>query len=328
MRIQQANLHRQIGVVLAIGLILATALVSPASARPLAAGGDAGVRLLYSDGQGIALEIQTPDFAVQDTPAQGSTLSPLETGMTCQRISVPDYTTSTEPGRPQLPVKVVLLGVPADARLERRGDSAPDDSGRRAADHLPAPENKIETDQDGRAPVVTQVAARPDPEVYSADSLYPAQTVRLVDLGFMRSQRIVRLEITPFQVNPVSKLLQVHKLMRVVVRFQGEARAAAAASAVEPADFEAGLKSTLVNYEAAKTWRGTPATIAATPTPWLPPSPAYKILVKTAGFYQVNRAALAAAGRTGGHGRPAHLPPAEYGTRNRNPRNRRGRCTS
>ena len=61
----------------------------------------------------------------------------------------------------------------------------------------------MQLDAEGRVQDVVEEPAL-DAAVYGADRLYPAEIARVVDLGFMRSQRIVRLEVTPVQVNPVT----------------------------------------------------------------------------------------------------------------------------
>ena len=70
-------------------------------------------------------------------------------------------------------------------------------------------------------------------EVFGSIAFYPAETVRLIDLGFMRSQRIVRLEFYPVQFNPVSGELRVNDRLNVTVRF-GQARNSATTPCPQP----------------------------------------------------------------------------------------------
>ena len=268
--------------------ILAVSAVVPVTASSQADLGNAlrreGVILLGSDAQGISLELNTP--AYQSAEATAASIA-------CRNISVSDYVQSEDPGRPQLPVKVVLLGVPPGAELALDTFTV---QTTRTADALPicpAAPSGVERDETGEVRQVAHAAVA-DPAVYAADRFYPAAPVRLVDLGLMRSQRIVRLEITPFQVNPVTGELLHHQQVRVSVRFRGAAQNTGNTVA-EPSDFEAAFQQTLLNYDSARAWRVAEAS-AATPTAWTPPQPAYKIMVKAAGLYELTPAALAAAG--------------------------------
>ena len=108
---------------------------------------------------------------------------------------------SAEAGQPQLPVKVVLLGVPADAKLSLNDTAVGKPRCGAGVSVCPAVTRRVEQEPDGIVTATTYESRR-DPAIYSRDRFYPEQNVALVDLGFMRSQRIVRLEIYPSRVQP------------------------------------------------------------------------------------------------------------------------------
>jgi len=276
--------------------LLCLSLLSPLSAGALAAESGPGVRLLRSDEQGIVLELHTPDYELKEQMAKG---------MACQRIRVPGYAQSEEAGRPQLPLQVVLLGVPPEAELEL--DVTPLQTAR-VPGHFaicPAAEAVVEQGENGLIRYVMK-EADPDPAVYNVDSFYPPEVARLDDLGFVRSQRVVRLEIFPFQIHPLSGELRHHRHLRLTLRFRGGERAASPVA--EPKEFEVPLKRVLLNHESARAWRGKPMQAMADPLPnpsptrgragwgWTPPQPGYKIMVREEGIYELSQAALAAAG--------------------------------
>ena len=213
---------------------------------------------------------------------------------------------SEEVGRPQLPVKVVLLGVPSDAKLTLDVDASP---ARTIASGvaLCAAQPLSPADPDQAA---QEAAPARDLAVFGVDRFYPGESVRMIDLGFMRSQRIVRLEFYPVQFNPVTGVLRVNDRLEVTVRFdQGTNRAAATASAgtvTEPDEFETAFRGSLLNYETARAFRRDRGSSfgggggAAPAAAWMPPTlPAYKISVRDNGIYQLTRDALAARGLAG-----------------------------
>lgn len=281
--------HWWVTVTVALNL-LAALLVAPVGAVGAAASGAATpsgeVELLGSDAQGVRLALRVPQFA----------LAAADAGAACQQAQAAGFVQSEEVGRPQLPVKVVLLGVPPDAKLTLDVNAAPAQiiaSGVALCVAQPAPS----VEAAGGSSAVQ--AAAPDPTVYGANAFYPAEAVRLIDLGFMRSQRVIRLEIYPVQFNPSSQELRASAQIDVAVRFQPADGAMAVAGVVEePAAVEAAFRRSLLNYEAARGWREAAglAVASGAPDAWTPPQPGYKIAVREAGLYQLTRAALAAAG--------------------------------
>ena len=284
-----------------LNVILAALVASPASAFAAArlqaqAGTPAGeVRMLGSDAHGVSVELAAPAFALA-APADDAGK------VACQQAQAAGFVQSEEVGRPQLPVKVVLLGVPSDAKLTLDVDASP---ARTLASGVALcaaqPLSPADPDQAAQA-----AAPARDLAVFGVDRFYPGESVRMIDLGFMRSQRIVRLEFYPVQFNPVTGVLRVNDRLEATVRFdQGTNLAAATASAgtvTEPDEFETAFRGSLLNYETARAFRGTaaPALAAAAADPavaWMPPTlPAYKISVRDTGIYQLTRDALTTAG--------------------------------
>lgn len=293
-----------------LNVILAALLAAPVSALQAAAGAaitqpastrSGEVVLLGSDAQGVRLELDLPKF---DLATSAATALAAEDGTACQQAQVAGFVQSEEVGRPQLPVKVVLLGVPPDAELALDVSTSPMRavaSGVTLCTALPV--SSIEDPAAGAAgsaasqDAVATPAAVFDPEVYGVDAFYPSETVRLIDLGFMRSQRIVRLEIYPFQFNPVSQELRASEHIELAVRFAQDAGLSAAGPVAEPEEFEAAFRRSLLNYETARAWRDSSgAAVAAATAAWTPPQPGYKVTVRDEGLYQLTRTALAAAG--------------------------------
>ena len=267
------------------GLFLALMLVLPASAGALSAGSEAGVQLLRSDGQGIVLEVRTPDYELEEMAVHG---------VACQRIHMPGAVQGGEAGHPQLPRRILLLGVPPESELTLEVTPLETVPVPGSFAICPAPAAVAEQGE-GELLRYVERETSPDPVVYGRDDLYPPQVARVSDLGFLRNQRIARLEVSPFQVHPLSGELYHHRRLRVALHFGGQPGALAAAP-TESDEFEAVLRSVLVNYQEARVWRGNPARAAAMLAAWTPPQPGYKLMVAEDGLYELDRAALAAAG--------------------------------
>jgi len=260
---------RALIVLMMVGLCLPTSAssVELTSASAWPAGDGHGVHLLRSDAQGIVLELRTSDYQLEEQAVQGTA---------CQRIQVTGTVQGEEAGYPQLPLQIALLGVPPRADLELEVTPLQTVRWPEMLTICPAPETGAEEDEDGSIRYVTKEAV-PDPAVYGKDRFYPSEIVHLEELGFIRSQRIVRLAVSPFQVNPLSGEVRQHQRLRVALRFKDGADGTSPVK--ERVEFETALKRTLLNYEPARAGRGAPAQ-AWTTSAWTPHDPSYKIMVE------------------------------------------------
>ena len=67
-----------------------------------------GPRLLSSDSSGIEVELSTPNFQTREKK---------HNNITYQIVTVPAYAQTTAPGKPQVPLKGVLLAIPLDSAI-------------------------------------------------------------------------------------------------------------------------------------------------------------------------------------------------------------------
>ncbi|RME66373.1 MAG: hypothetical protein D6790_00260, partial [Caldilineae bacterium] len=114
------------------------------------------------------------------------------------------------------------------------------------------------------------------------------------ELGYMRSQRLGKVQFAPFQYNPVTGQILFHKRLQVRVQHPGGA-VLRGRPVQEPASVEETLRNTLLNYDAARAWRSA-APIAAADAGWTPPTPSWRLHVKQEGVYVVTYEELAQAG--------------------------------
>ncbi|HUW94802.1 MAG TPA: C25 family cysteine peptidase [Anaerolineae bacterium] len=259
----------------------------------------ASLRLVRSDAQGIVLELDTPTFSIVYTTLD-STLYHV--------VSVPGLTTSGEAGRPGLPVKGTLLGIPLGVDIDVRVLEAETEvlSGRYRI--APAPHETASEDEMGWAYLVGRIFVE-DGAVYGHDRFYPVMPVQVTATGHVRNQRVARVGLYPFQFNPVTGQLVHHRHLKVALDFKGAAPLAPERDTSNDArSFEMLLGHTLLNYESARSWRASPA---GTP-PLLAAAQegedlVCKIVVEEDGVYEISYADLQDAGWDAGSIDPRSL---------------------
>jgi len=183
--------------------------INPTPSHNFATEQKPGVYILQSDDDGIIIELYAPDYTLQNQHVLGTP---------CQQIIVPGFAQSGVDGVPQLPQKATILGVPPGVEISLSVESVEMWETPHRIYPCPGPQAvELNDHQDVRRYVEQDRA--PDQTIYAQDALYPATTVSLEELGSMRSQRMVRLLFTPFQVNPVTGQLDQYRTLRVRLNF-------------------------------------------------------------------------------------------------------------
>ncbi len=175
----------------------------------------------------LRLELETGSVRIEESRWRGRAFSLVE---------VDDYphTYTAEPGRPELPVKALLLEVPVDSTVELDLDSV--ESHRIPVGHIaPAPSPpavSVSTWQDPGRTTGVDVA---DPDVYRSDSYYPESIAEVEDLGILRGRRLVRLRLAPVRYNPVEMRLEINDRISVSLRLVKRESTESAAIRFSPA---------------------------------------------------------------------------------------------
>lgn len=288
--------------------MIVLAMISPgagwASARTgtaaLPATASPGVRLLSADSSGVTLELVVPEFTA--APAGNSV-----------RLEAPGLVSAASPGEVELPVAYALLAVPPAGEVEvrlREADTrkVPEKLPLRRAPQ-PAPlESELQPGtwappgvfSPGEAPAAglfgtVAPAAAPD---NGAPAYFPARPVRIVEEAWLRSQRLVRVEFSPFQLDPAGGELVWHRRLLADVVFSGPASAGVSNTMQPDTDrsLDAVIAGMVLNPDQAPGFR------AAGTAPALPQAqsaslgPRYRIAVDQDGVYRLTYADLAAAG--------------------------------
>ncbi|MCB9177176.1 MAG: hypothetical protein H6648_08445 [Caldilineae bacterium] len=267
-----------------LGLLGLLLLLGPA--RPVAGAGGARLRLLEQSASGLILELSLPplarasDLAELDLSGQGP-------------AGWPGLTAATRAGEPDLPLASLLVALPPDAEprleiLEVERRSLPD----RLRLAPPA----------AAAGAESAASGPPRAGAYGRDAFFPEQPARIAELAWQRDRRLARLEIRPFRYNPVRGELLQQPRIRLALRFERPA----GAPPLAPPEAATGPEATLgldgvVNRDAARGWRASPARLAALAGPAAPDRPAaagtrFRIGVEQDGIHRIDRAALIAAG--------------------------------
>ena len=231
---------------------------------------EGGLTVLRSDPSGLLLEY-SPGELSRSRLGAGS----------MEVLRIADCATSGELGKPEVPLRSVLFGVPFGAGVRVQILEADlQDLGE--IDLAPVPRG------DGSG----EMAWAKDPAVYFSHALYPPGVAQLDGPFQVRSQRVGFLRLSPIQYNPALKRAYLCRKMRVQVSFtpgKGVPHGA------YPDGFEDVFKSALVNYEQAKLWREPPSpprvqSFIFDTGPW------YKVKVVEDGLYKVTGSDLQKAG--------------------------------
>ena len=284
-----------LAVFLLLGL-LACILESTVQAEPEPPGSSPNLRLVASTPQEMVITLTLDDYDIGRATDKGQPQALLH---------VPGLGLSIEPGKPQLPVRGLVLGIPPEAKahlevLEAIWATVPERL------HIP-PAPVARPFQEPLLPGIQEpwaVADAPlqDLAIYERDAFYPKAPVELIEVGFIRHQRVAMVRLSPAQYNPVSGQVRLATRLtfRLALSYPGGMRPEAWTAAAEPGGFERLLKDTLLNYESARVWRMPRAPAPDTPDAQGPPSTAgsYKLIITDTGIYELTYADLVAAGFT------------------------------
>ena len=211
----------------------------------LPAGATEDLAITASDGNGITLELRTPRPVIREIKA-GGRLYHLP--------SLPGYAETTETGKPKLPFKGVMIGIPQDCTTEvvvQAGKSIA------IGNYRIAPVPRMVVEEEGGKITAKSYLYEEDRDLYLRDIFYPEKIAETDEPGFMRGQKAARLKLYPFSFNPLSgELRHIPKLI-VRVNFvpslpsSGRKKLAATGLPADPpgGPFERLLGSLLINYK-------------------------------------------------------------------------------
>jgi uncharacterized repeat protein (TIGR01451 family) len=209
----------------------------------------AGIRLLSSDLSGVVLELDVPEYEL---------VSEIHEAGHSQQILLDGASKTTEVGKPELPVYRALIGLPAGAQVNLQivTDISENLSGQYNISPVPRADF-IQFD----AKTGEYVYER-DTDSYSMDTLYPSVPVQIVEDAWLRDQRVVSIELYPFQYNPLRSSIHWHRQLIVQVQFMGDnsTQLPVYAGTNNIDAFDSVLQEFVINYDVARAWRVIPST--------------------------------------------------------------------
>jgi hypothetical protein len=250
-----------------VGLVLLLSIPGPAA--------DKQVALVSADARSVTLEVTLPPYQIQNVPCGG---------IICQEINVPGWPFVEEAGQPKLPKFGTLVEIPAVGGC--RITILEDEHDSQFGYEIP-PVPKTEWDG-GRA---VHLAETPQGVAYGQNSLFPGRLATVSGRIQFRHVPVARLIVFPFQWNPVTKELQVHKRIRVRVDFDGTLTPASGAGAASDEEFETISQALIINHVPRERPRllGRERSMSLSALP----SEAVRIEVETSGLYRLGYQELA-----------------------------------
>ena len=165
---------------------------------------DPGVQLLSYNGAGTDVTFSLDRFSLEDFEIDGELM---------KNVYLPGVILPNDAGAPNLPGFGRYIAIPEGARaivriLQSRTETY--------TNLEIAPAAPIQRENDDSPPVYEK-----NPAIYNVDALYPESPVKLSEPTQIRGVDVVTLGISPFQYNPVTKELVVHRDLVVRVEYQG-----------------------------------------------------------------------------------------------------------
>ena len=156
-----------------------------------------------SDRNHISLHFELSDFSIDSVMHEGE----LMHSITTKGIVVPN-----EYGQPALPSFNRFIAIPQGAKAIVEVRTTRDEvlSG---INIVPSVGSQAENDPD--------LSFFKDPKVYSANAFFPSVAVQVAESQQLRGVDAIHLGINPFQINPVTRELSVHRQIDIDIRFKG-----------------------------------------------------------------------------------------------------------
>lgn len=190
-------------------------------------------RVIESDAQHLLVELTVPTFEIETI---------TQDGIAYQRLRLDEWRSWGQLGQPELPIYSELVGMPWPGKpqisvVEAETEILP------SYRVYPTPDAYV-----GQAllgPDLIEVFTL-DEIIYNTNTTYPGPLAEAIEPGMMRDQPLFRLNLQPFQYNPVTQELSVTRRMLVQVTFP------TARTPTQPtaAAFRNILAQTVVNYAA------------------------------------------------------------------------------
>lgn len=188
--------------------LLTTALVLALLPRSASAGEPQRftASVVSSSSDGLVLEFVVPPPTLKRVIYEGTAYT---------RVTLPGFGSTSQPGRPALPIRGVLVGIPTDGSAKIDAVEVVTVQTRRVK-VLPLPRTVFEPAARPRRELVV------DRAFYRTRGVFPARAARLGFEGVIRGQKVAQLLLHPFRVKPRAGLLLYYPRIRVKLSISGQ----------------------------------------------------------------------------------------------------------
>ncbi|MBC8184732.1 T9SS type A sorting domain-containing protein [candidate division KSB1 bacterium] len=255
---------------------------------------DKFINVLSSTTNNIILELDIPRFEKKAKLFQGKEYDVL---------NIAEFAQTAAPGKPQLPVKGFLFGIPSNGVtsveiLETESKTFSPVN----IFYTPKITFEVDTSASRTSLPKDKLELFIDPKISTANQFYPKQIAKFEGSSFIREQRVGNVTIFPIQYNPVKKQIRYFERLKLKINFSGSAGTQLSLPSENrfPEPFEKLLSTSLINYDIAKTWRGVTAGLSKklfqTNNLQMENEDWYKIIVNEDGIYRLDKTDLQNAG--------------------------------
>jgi hypothetical protein len=255
------------------------------------------IKIQKSDAKELIIEFSLPEFFVEKSTHQGSDF---------QTINIPGYSQINDPGKPQLPVKGFLVGIPPGSNFKLTILDYEFEILHRY-NICPAPEINIKQDVTVHQQLLKNEDVTYkfllDQSLYSTNNFFPEFLAKAGNTAFIRNQNVASFQIFPIQFNPVTQEIRCYKKIKIKIDFLSDnINVKPAGNFIDQSiHFEKLFKTSLLNYEVAKHWRQTSTNLPKNKsinknTNFQTQGTWYKILIEHDGIYRLTQNDLEQAG--------------------------------
>jgi hypothetical protein len=242
------------------------------------------VQVLSSNVDGLVIELNLPPFQTEINQANGEP---------CQRIQLAGWGQWGDPGQPAIPFKGEWVGLPPLGEpslnvVETGSEIVLENFHLCPAATLVPIHDPQALVQESEERLILDEAA------YNESASLPGEWAVLGTTTLLRSQRVAPLRLQPFQYQARARRLKY--VTHMVVRVNFASQLTLSDSRVDEGPSEAILKSTLLNYPTARSWRVNPVQSSGDLSAAINPSPAVQLAVSQDGIYRVTYADLLTKG--------------------------------
>ena len=240
--------------------------------------GDPHIGLIAADERGVTLELAVPAPNIEQIESAGQSYV---------RVRVPGWAATSQPGRPELPVRGILIEVPRTGQITLEITEAVSETIPGLLVYpLPPPPHPGQ-DPGPAEPVI-------DKPLYTSSIPFPLHAAEVERVGIMRGIAVARVMFSPFRWNPATRELLCYKKIIVKVSFsdplpQENGHGAQGPEASSPREAFGRLhRDTLVNYSPARAQGDMELPRPQEKSRSTSPAAGVKITVKRDGMYRLS----------------------------------------